>query len=142
MAMVTGRGFFVVTMAAVMVAACGPLQSAPRRPRPEEWQTTRALNGDSLHELPEVVPNSCRPPAYPVELRQNGTEGRVILAFVIDSAGQPERESVTVVNATNEGFVFPSIGAVLSCRFSPARINGRPVAARVSRMPINFTVGR
>ena len=90
---------------------------------------------------PAAVRGSCRPPEYPVALREAGTSGRVVVSFIIGADGRVEATSMAVVFATDEGFVPPTLETIRSCRFQPGQLNGVPVRVRV-QMPINFSVER
>jgi protein TonB len=76
-------------------------------------------------------------PAYPELLRQAGLQGRVVLEAVVDTSGRVELGSLTVVSASNPGFVAPARQALSSTLFRPGRVRGHAVRVRV-RVPMEF----
>jgi TonB family protein len=63
----------------------------------------------------------------------------VVLEAVVDTTGRVRPDSISVISATNPGFVAPARHALLATLFRPAMIGGRPVAMRV-RVPFEFTL--
>lgn len=90
-------------------------------------------------QRPELVPNTCQPPHYPDSLRAAGIEGRVVVELVVDTSGQAEPGSVRVLSSTNPSFEAPARAALLTCRYRPGRIGGRPVRTRI-QVPFYFTI--
>lgn len=86
-----------------------------------------------------VKPLSGRPPAYPPELREARTDGRVLVQFVVDASGTPEMRTFKVLMSSNALFSAAVREAVASMRFEPAMLNGRPVR-QVVQQPFNFAV--
>lgn len=78
-------------------------------------------------------------PAYPELLRQAGVQGRVVLEAVVDTTGRVLPQSISVVSATNPGFVTPARQALLATLFRPAMTGGKPARLRV-RIPYEFTI--
>lgn len=78
-------------------------------------------------------------PTYPDLLRQAGIEGQVLLEAVVDSTGRVQAASISVVLATNPGFVEPARQALRRTLFRPARVNGRAVSMLV-RVPFAFSI--
>lgn len=74
-------------------------------------------------------------PQYPVAMRASGTEGRVVIEFTVDTAGNVV--SATVHNATNREFEEAAVRAVMRWRFEPGRRNGREVPFRMA-VPLEF----
>lgn len=62
-----------------------------------------------------------------------------MLEAVVDTAGRVEQGSLTVVSATNPGFVAPARQALAATLFRPGRVHGRAVRVRV-RIPVDFTL--
>jgi len=94
--------------------------------------------GPALGEAgPEVLTGPL--PVYPELLRRAGVEGRVLLEAVVDTTGRVQPASISVVSATNPGFVAPARQALLATLFRPARVGGRPVSMLV-RVPFEFTI--
>jgi len=90
--------------------------------------------------LATVVVSAGRP-AYPDSLRARGVEGRVVVQVVVDSTGQAEPGTATVLQSTHPGFNQAAIDFVNAARFRPARSHGRAVPAMVT-VPIDFKVDR
>jgi protein TonB len=86
---------------------------------------------------PEVLTGPL--PVYPELLRQAGVQGHVVLEAVVDTTGRVRPASISVVSATNPGFVAPARQALLATLFRPARVGGRAVPMLV-RVPFDFTI--
>ena len=80
-------------------------------------------------------------PVYPDSLRAQGIEGRVVVLVVVDSTGQAQPGTATVLRSPHPGFNQAAIDFVNGARFRPARYHGRPVAATVT-VPIDFKIDR
>jgi TonB family protein len=78
-------------------------------------------------------------PTYPELLRQAGVQGRVLLEAVVDTTGRVQAQSISVVLASNPGFVAPARQALLATLFRPAMIGGQAVRMRV-RVPYEFAI--
>lgn len=78
-------------------------------------------------------------PTYPELLRQAGIAGKVVLEAVVDTTGRVLAQSITVVSATDPGFVEAARQALLQTLFRPAMADGKPVRLRV-RIPYDFTI--
>ena len=74
---------------------------------------------------------------YPPELRSASYRGVVQVRFRVTAEGVPE--AFTISASTDPRFNLPTIEAVRVLRFSPARINRRPVAVWVE-LPIQWQV--
>jgi protein TonB len=74
---------------------------------------------------------------YPPLLRDAGVTGRVTVTMIIDETGRVEPGSVSVVNATSEGFRDASVKAAERFRFRPARLGGKPVSVLIA-VPIEW----
>ena len=69
-------------------------------------------------------------PRYPPVLQQAGIEGRVLVEFVIDTAGHTEAASLRVLESSNPGFDAAAGETVRRSVFRPARVHGSPVRQR------------
>jgi protein TonB len=69
-------------------------------------------------------------PRYPPVLQQAGIEGRVLLEFIIDTAGRMEAASLRVLQSSNPGFDAAAGETVRRSVFRPARVRGSPVRQR------------
>lgn len=78
---------------------------------------------------------------YPPLLRDAGVTGTVQVRFRVLEDGRVDSESIQITNSTHEQFNDPTIRAVRSMRFRPAKVNGRPVKVWVEQ-PIQWTVAR
>lgn len=78
-------------------------------------------------------------PVYPDLLRQAGVQGRVVLEAVVDTTGRVLLQSISVVSATNPGFVTSARQALIATLFRPAMVGGKAVRMRV-RIPYEFAI--
>jgi len=69
-------------------------------------------------------------PRYPPVLQAAGLEGKVLLEFVIDTAGHPEPASLRVIERTREGFDAAALETIQRSLFRPARVRGTVVRQR------------
>ena len=69
-------------------------------------------------------------PRYPPVLQQAGIEGRVLLEFIIDTAGHMESTSLRVLESSNRGFDSVAGETIRRSVFRPARVHGSPVRQR------------
>ena len=75
-------------------------------------------------------------PTYPYRAKRRGTEGRVVLKFLVDTKGRVSRTSV--VRAEPQGvFEQSALQAVQQWRFRPGHKDGQPVPTWV-QVPIRF----
>ena len=72
---------------------------------------------------------------YPEAARRAGTEGRVIVRFVVDETGQVENPAA--VAAPDSLLAQAAVSAVQAARFTPGRQDGQPVRV-VFALPITF----
>lgn len=86
-----------------------------------------------------ATPDTANPvlPIYPDSLLRAGVGGRVLVEFVVDSAGVPDPETFGVVLTTDRLFTEAVRRAVLATRFTPARREGSAVRQLV-QMPFVF----
>jgi len=63
---------------------------------------------------------------YPAQLRDAGASGRVDVRFVVGANGIPR--DAAVLSSTDTLLQAPALAAVMALRFSPAEVEGRPVA--------------
>lgn len=77
-------------------------------------------------------------PEYPKVLEAQGVSGRVVVEFVVDTAGAVEPNSLRVVVSSTSGFEAAALEAVRATQFSPARARGRLVRQLASQA-VNFT---
>ena len=80
-------------------------------------------------------------PRYPEGLRAAGVAGRVLLQFVVDTAGRVESSSVEELAATHPLFARAARDALAGWRFLPAESGGRKVRVRLQQ-PFDFRLER
>lgn len=78
---------------------------------------------------------------YPPLLRDAGVTGTVNVRFRVLEDGRVDAESIQITSSTHEQFDDPTMRAVRTLRFRPAKVNGRPVKVWVEQ-PITWQVGR
>lgn len=88
-----------------------------------------------LDVAPQIV--SQVRPEYPKALRVTGTEGKTLIEFTVDAAGDVKNSSV--VKSTHPEFEAPSIAAVRQWKFKPGMKGGNPVNTRL-QVPIVFSL--
>jgi TonB family protein len=76
---------------------------------------------------------------YPGMLRDFGVTGHTTVQLVVDRSGAVQPGSVTVQETTHEAFRDAAVRAAERFRFRPARVNGYPVAVRIS-IPIEWSI--
>ena len=79
---------------------------------------------------------------FPPTLRAAGVSGQVNVAFVLDSLGRVDEQSIVVIDATHQAFVQPTLDILLQCRFSPAQVgppDRRQAVAVFIQLPITWT---
>jgi protein TonB len=76
-------------------------------------------------------------PRYPRHLEAAGLQGRVLVEFVIDTAGHVEPGSVRSLESTYPAFEKAAQEAMLGSLFTPARLSGRPVR-QLTRQSVRF----
>jgi len=74
-------------------------------------------------------------PQYPLDLRQAGISGEVVVQFLVDPKGNVR--NVTIVRSTNTGFNDSVLRAVRTWKFEPGKKAGKKVTTRVQQ-PIPF----
>ena len=72
---------------------------------------------------------------YPAEARAAGTEGRVIVRFIVDESGVPS--DLTVIRSLTPELDAEALRVLGLARFVPSRLNGTPVPQRMT-LPIRF----
>jgi outer membrane biosynthesis protein TonB len=70
-------------------------------------------------------------PDFPPVLAQAGVGGRVVLAYVVDTAGRAEPGSLRTLTSTHPAFEASARASVLASRYRPARLRGRLVRQMV-----------
>jgi protein TonB len=110
---------------------------------PVDWAMPRSeanpLSGPvDLRYLDRVPRARLQPaPVYPSDMRKNGTEGTVVVEFLVDEAGNVYH--ATVLSATVPGFEEAALRAVARWKFEPGYRNGHRVRFRMS-VPLVFLI--
>jgi outer membrane biosynthesis protein TonB len=76
---------------------------------------------------------------YPYRFRVRGTQGEVVMMFIIGTDGRAELESVRVLSATDPGFVEPALKGLARMRFRPAELDGVRVRVR-AMLPVTWVL--
>ncbi len=76
-------------------------------------------------------------PRYPIELRDKGVQGEVLVEFAVDTAGRADTTTFTVVETTHPLFTNAVRDALPLMRFTPAVAHGHHVRQLV-RLPMKF----
>ncbi|BET66200.1 hypothetical protein ASA1KI_11180 [Opitutales bacterium ASA1] len=78
-------------------------------------------------------------PAYPYELKQQGTSGWVKVFLVVDETGTPR--NLRVDSSSHPGFETAALEAARLWRFSPGMLDGKPIRTRLV-VPFHFRLER
>ncbi|MDN5873599.1 MAG: TonB family protein [Sinobacteraceae bacterium] len=70
-------------------------------------------------------------PAYPVQARRDGIEGRVVVQFIVDEQGSAQ--DINILMSPSRLLSQAAIDALQAARFRPGQKNGRPVKVRTSK---------
>jgi len=89
------------------------------------------LEPSAVKVLHQVQPN------YPLLARQAKVQGSVVLQMTIDAQGFPTE--VRVVSSTHPAFEGESLRVARLWRFEPARLEGRPMAAKFN-LTLHFSL--
>jgi len=114
----------------------GPL-SPPRGPGNGIGPGVQTFNPESLDHTPEAVRQP--QPIYPINAKNTGENGEVVVAFVVDESGRVLNPHV--VSSTNPIFEEPTVRAIGQWRFAPGTVHGIPVRFRMS-VPVEFHLDR
>lgn len=113
--------------AAAPLAAQAPLASDSLHPAAEVDERPRALN---LEEFGAAL--FAR---YPSHLKQTGVSGEVTVSMVVGADGLAR--GMELVSSSDTAFNAPTLEVASLLRFSPARVQGRPVSVRIT-VPIGW----
>jgi TonB family protein len=92
-------------------------------------------------EVQVAIARNSPVPAYPSVLRSTSIAGEARFRFVVDTAGRVELSTVERVSSTHDAFAFAVRGTLPRMRFTPARVDGKPVRQLVE-LPFVFRVTR
>ncbi len=83
------------------------------------------------------VPKFQARPVYPIEMLRAKVTGEVLVAFIVDAAG--DVVEATAVRSSAQEFESAAIQAVARWKFKPGRKGNRPVNTKM-RVPIGFDI--
>jgi hypothetical protein len=138
------RGRHACGVIALWTRFDSPRGKTPRR-KVSAQELANAVQALRLYTADQVdtpaAPDSAEPvqPLYPDSLLRAGTEGRVLVEFVVDSGGEPEMDTFGEVLSTHVRFTDAVRRAVGQSRFTPAVLGGRKVR-QLMQMPFRFVV--
>lgn len=92
----------------------------------------------AFDSLVSWVPGNPKP-THPRHLRERNVEGRIVIRFVVDAYGTAVLPSIRTLEAADPAFVDAAAAALMFSRFTPARVDGCPVAS-VVEMLYNFSL--
>lgn len=99
------------------------------------------VNPDAIYEATTIMEGfepaavvSQPMPRYPPSLEAAGLEGRVMVEFVIDTAGRVEPRSIRAIESTHFAFEAAARAAVRASVFRPARLGAHPVRQLTQQM--------
>lgn len=129
----------VVALAAVLFFLTCPILMAQGR---DGSPPGTSLGVDTTSPPPDLLPVEKEPeiirqavPVYPEAAVRKGLQGRVLVKVSIDSGGKPDKAEI--LRSDNSIFNKPSIDAAMKYRFTPAIMDGKPIAVWVV-IPFNF----
>jgi TonB family protein len=118
-------------------AAVPMQQPGPTRARSE--LPAGVYREEDVTDRPERIGGPA--PRYPDSLRTAGVGGRVLVEYIVDTAGHVVPRSVRILSSTHPGFEAPTREAILASTFRPGLLRGRAVPVLLSQ-PVNFEVMR
>ncbi len=128
---------------------CGVIAvwSAPARPRASASEqggvdvakllSTGAVLTAQQVDTPAVYEEGTANALYPEALAQSHIRGRVVVDLVVDTMGDVEPGTVSVVTTTNAAFSVPAMIAAARAHFVPATASGKRVRQLV-QLPFDF----
>lgn len=119
-------------------AVAAPKDTNPVAPAPQAPSLQGITGPDNRVAI--AIPGTPSP-RYPDLLKQAGMGGAVLVAFVVDTSGNVDVQTVRVFVSTHKLFAEAVTAALPEMHFLPAMVNGRNVR-QVVRMPIVFDVVR
>jgi TonB family protein len=134
---------------------CGVIALWTRMPEPRR-RSKKTYTAEDLARFVETAtvftvdqvdrpaqPDTARPvmPVYPDSLKRFRVAGEALVEFVVDTTGQAEIETLSIVSATHPAFGRAAREAVPPAAFVPAVKAGRPVR-QLMQLPVRFEPGR
>lgn len=106
-----------------------PPQRAPEPEPVKPYAAERYEPAASLSELPRLIAQPDLRRFYSPEARRKEREGAVVLRLWLDASGAVTRAEI--ISNPGDGLGEAALRAARELRFSPARIQGQPVATSV-----------
>ena len=130
-------GTFAVGAGNTLRGAPGKTASAPETAKP--YKAERYASSAQVSELPQPMNRESLDlrKYYPPQAKKDGFEGDVVLRLLIDADGSIAK--VEILSDPGQGLGPAAARAVHELRFSPAKVNGVPVATTVP-FTIHFTL--
>lgn len=113
----------------------GPSEDDSPAPVEMKANVSGPVNLPEEADPPEPDENNA-PPEYPEAMRTTGHEARVVLKVVVEKDGSVGRIAVL---KGEEPFVGAAIAAVKTWRFTPAALEGQPIAVFLT-VPVKFSL--
>ena len=92
------------------------------------------LKTRSTEEIATFIPPGHKrffAPTYPLNAKQKGEEGWVIVNFMVDTHGKPYE--ISVVEYSDKEFINPTLKALEKWKFEPALFEGKPIDAAATQ---------
>jgi len=121
------------------IGGTGPVgEPVPPPPPPPPPPKPEAINLPERATPPRASADNARP-EYPERARASGHEGQVILKVVVTESGKVTRIQVL---GGEEPFIAAALVAVRSWSYSPALLDGQPIAVyRILKIPFRLSAG-
>jgi RNA polymerase sigma factor (sigma-70 family) len=111
------------------------------RLQPARAKTAEALGTEPVYDISALDltprPKFQAAPSYPLEMRNSGTTGEVVVDFVVDQNG--DVKNAYAARSSQREFESPAVEAVSLWKFAPGRKGGRDVVTHL-QVPIMFTL--
>jgi TonB family protein len=91
------------------------------------------FSADQVTNPAELVNGAALDVRYPQDLFAEGVGGTVVAEFVVDTSGRIEKQTFSIVSATNSRFTAAVERAMETLRYTPASKDGRPVRQAVQQ---------
>jgi TonB family protein len=80
--------------------------------------------------VPASMPAGCAPPAWPLDEKRRGAQGRVTLHFTVEADGKVSKAAV-IRSSGYPALDEAARDALAKCLFQPETLDGKPVASKV-----------
>ena len=135
-----------VSIALVVLALDSSIAAAQKAPRACKQgpaiSVDTVLNGREKRKTPLVKQIKSSFPVYPVELRERGIQGEVLVNLVIDTLGMVPLAGVSITKETEKAFGDAVCASIVKARFEPYITDGTKRTVEVQGMLFGFTLRR